>query len=573
MRYDWNFGDGATGTGSRPAHSFTNSGVHDVWLTVTDDDGATHADSLIVNVLNRAPSADASANIVTAAVGESVMFDGRGSSDLDGTVVGYDWDFDDGSTGTGSVATHAFGSAGVFDVLLSVEDDDGAVSSDTVSVTVEASSTGAWSTNLGGSALDLGYAVAADGAGNIFVTGCYSSSMTVGSTTLNANGAADCFVSKFLSSGVHAWSRSVGGSSSEQINAVAVDPNGNPVVVGFFTGSLALAGNQFSALGDRDVFVAKFSGSSGSPIWARAFGSTYRDDATDVDIGSDGSIVFGGKYSGTINFGGSDLSAPYLVDSDSFLVKLSGTGGHVWSKSFTNASDDFIAGVSVGPDNAIAVAGTFNNTIDFGGGNLLAENARTDGFVAKFSAGGVYQWSRALGSAAGFDDAHDVAMGADGSVVAVGKVSAATDFGGGTRSSFAGSDAFVAKYSSSGGHVWSKILGGNDDDVAEAVTVAGNGQVIVAGAFRSGGAFFGGSTDLNASVGYDGFATKFAGGGAHIWAESFAGGTGTDRVQGVCVGAGGSTVLAGYFRDSLEFDDSLLVSSGSSDAFVGVIER
>ncbi|WP_138758630.1 PKD domain-containing protein [Modestobacter altitudinis] len=65
-------------------------------------------------------------------------FDARGSSDTDGTVAGYAWDFGDGATGTGPTATHGYRTAGTFAVTLTVTDDDGATARKTASVTVVA---------------------------------------------------------------------------------------------------------------------------------------------------------------------------------------------------------------------------------------------------------------------------------------------------------------------------------------------------------------------------------------------------------------------------------------------------
>lgn len=60
---------------------------------------------------------------------ETGTFDGSQSSDADGRVASYEWDFGDGSTATGAVVEHAFESAGTYEVRLTVRDDDGAVSS------------------------------------------------------------------------------------------------------------------------------------------------------------------------------------------------------------------------------------------------------------------------------------------------------------------------------------------------------------------------------------------------------------------------------------------------------------
>lgn len=87
-------------------------------------------------VANQPPVADAGPDQVVM-LGETVPFDGSGSYDLDGTIVSYDWDFDDGIFGSGETTTHFYTSAGTYTVTLTVMDDDGATETDTAIVTVQ----------------------------------------------------------------------------------------------------------------------------------------------------------------------------------------------------------------------------------------------------------------------------------------------------------------------------------------------------------------------------------------------------------------------------------------------------
>jgi PKD repeat protein len=136
--YDWNFGDGGTGNGVSPTHTYTATGTYTVTLTVTDDEGATDTVSTtatIGDVPNEPPFADPNGPY-TGTAGQAVQFDGSGSLDPDGIIAAYDWDFGDGSTGTGVNPTHTYQAAGTYTVTLTVTDDMGAPDTATTTATI-----------------------------------------------------------------------------------------------------------------------------------------------------------------------------------------------------------------------------------------------------------------------------------------------------------------------------------------------------------------------------------------------------------------------------------------------------
>jgi subtilisin family serine protease len=99
--------------------------------------GLVDADEAVPSTGNQAPVADAGED-QTALVDETVSFDGSGSSDLDGTIMTYDWDFGDGTTETGKTTTYVYLTAETYTVTLTVTDDEGATGTDTASVFVTA---------------------------------------------------------------------------------------------------------------------------------------------------------------------------------------------------------------------------------------------------------------------------------------------------------------------------------------------------------------------------------------------------------------------------------------------------
>ncbi|NTW40307.1 MAG: PKD domain-containing protein, partial [Cellulomonadaceae bacterium] len=124
----WDFGDGATGTGSTASHAYATAGTRTITLTVTDDLGATASvqhDVTVTAPANQLPTAAFTAS----ASGLGASFDGSGSTDPDGVLAGYAWDFGDGTTGTGATTSHTYATAGTWQVTLTVTDAAGATAS------------------------------------------------------------------------------------------------------------------------------------------------------------------------------------------------------------------------------------------------------------------------------------------------------------------------------------------------------------------------------------------------------------------------------------------------------------
>jgi MYXO-CTERM domain-containing protein len=139
VSYAWDFGDGNSGSGASPTHTYGSQGTFTVELTVTDDRGATGAATTTATITPAPlpPTADAGGPY-SGVIGTSITFDGTGSGDPDGTLASYAWDFGDGGTGTGPTASHSYSMEGTFTVTLTVTDNDGLTGTDTTTATINA---------------------------------------------------------------------------------------------------------------------------------------------------------------------------------------------------------------------------------------------------------------------------------------------------------------------------------------------------------------------------------------------------------------------------------------------------
>jgi len=135
VSYAWEFGDSTTGSGVLITHAYANPGVFTVNLTVVDNQTlsskATH--QVTVNAPPRAAYQFAPATIY---IGVSVTFDASTSTDSDGIIAWYDWDFGDGSTGSGVRSSHTYTVKGDFGVGLTVVDNLGSSNRTTQTISV-----------------------------------------------------------------------------------------------------------------------------------------------------------------------------------------------------------------------------------------------------------------------------------------------------------------------------------------------------------------------------------------------------------------------------------------------------
>jgi PKD repeat protein len=138
VSYQWDFGDGTSGSGVQTSHRYANATTYSVTLIVTDDAGRTATVTQAVAIGNDSPTAafDFAPSAPTA--GSAVAFNGSASTAVAGrTIVSYIWNFGDGFTGSGVAVSHTYATPGTRNVTLTVVDSQGKSGSITKPITVQ----------------------------------------------------------------------------------------------------------------------------------------------------------------------------------------------------------------------------------------------------------------------------------------------------------------------------------------------------------------------------------------------------------------------------------------------------
>ena len=134
--YHWDFGDDTSAIGVTADHAYSRPGEYRVTLTVTDNEKQSGTASVTIRAENTPPVAKAYASPTSGSDPLTVTFDGSQSTDPDGRIVSYSWDFGDGSREQTANALHQYRNLGSYTAVLTVIDDKGASDTGEIIITV-----------------------------------------------------------------------------------------------------------------------------------------------------------------------------------------------------------------------------------------------------------------------------------------------------------------------------------------------------------------------------------------------------------------------------------------------------
>jgi uncharacterized protein (AIM24 family) len=364
--------------------------------------------------------------------------------------------------------------------------------------------------------------------------------------------------------GSQVWGKAFGDNGEQYGERVAVDKDGDLVIAGHFGGSVNFGGEDLVSGGALDVFLTKLD-TDGGHLWSKRFGDADDQYVTDVAVDNDGNVLVAGSFSGSIDLGGGSLAS--AGGTDAFIAKFDGDGKHLWSYPLGDAESQAARSVSADALGNVVLMGDYQGSIIVGGKPLTSQGLN-DVFIVKLSPQGTVLWSKSIGGASN-DFATLVRTGAGSDVWLLGSFLSTIDFGDGPTTPSGGLDVFLVKLDPSGAFTWKRTFGGSLDDEAKDAAIDKEGSIVVVGDFAAGLSV--GGPGLTSKGKTDLYVAKFDSKGSHVWSEGF-GGTEVQHVRAVDVDERGNVVVAGEFFGELDFGGQILESAMGADIFVAKLD-
>ncbi|MBX2904413.1 MAG: gliding motility-associated C-terminal domain-containing protein [Taibaiella sp.] len=312
------------------------------------------------------------------------------------------------------------------------------------------------------------------------------------------------------------------------------------------------------------------------PHWGFKLGGALTDEAYICKAAPNGNIYISGKFSGTIDIDPGPVVQNITSSgpSDAYLACYDSIGNFQWGFGIGGTLYDGAYGITVDKITSdVYICGFYQVSMDCDPGPgvaMLISAGGTgltsvgDGFIAKYSSTGAYQWAKSLGGPTVYDHAESLETDLAGNVYVGGEFNTSMTIAPGvTFSSAASGPGYIIKYSPAGSLIWGHNFG--QAGIPGLVTVprtlvVSNGYINVCGLFK-GTANFNpwGSTPATVTAsggftGIDGFISKYDTAGNFVFLQTVSGAA-LDDMTSLTLDASDNIYVTGYSAsNSLIFD-------------------
>jgi len=343
------------------------------------------------------------------------------------------------------------------------------------------------------------------------------------------------------------WTTLTGDNKSDFFRGVPIAVNNEGYV--YIAGTTTKDLNGIKNNGDCDISLIKLNNNK-SQEFTKLIGSNKNEFATDICIGSDGSIYISGHTEGDLN---GQINKGY---NDPFLIKLNSNGIEEWTKLFgSNKSDGMY---TIG-------GGLIKSSND---GYIYFLGERNDMyFISKFDSNGneTQIFSGHLSKNGIFDPYYkqgyveDWSIGLDGSFYITGSTGVNLD----GQANNGVEDVFITKINKNGNKEWTKLFGGNAYDNGFGICLGDDGSIYLAG--KSNSTYLNGQLNPQITNLGSAFVMKLKADGKEEWTKLIATDSKNSPIEakGIYINKDESIYITGYTQGDLNNQSS----KGASDVF------
>jgi hypothetical protein len=230
---------------------------------------------------------------------------------------------------------------------------------------------------------ETGTSVITDHKGNVFLSGDFRRTMSLGKRSLTSSGKDDIFLAKYSRKGELIWVKSAGGKSQDHVSSSAVDNDGNVYVTGYYQNEAHFGNTTRYSSAFKNFFIAKYD-PAGELIWVKDFLQQGQAEGKSIVYFND-KIYVGGNFQNELAGDGSKIIS--RATQDMFIARFSLIGNCELLIHSNEANDVEL------------------NKLDVGSGGIFCTGWKSDGsinsvsrsiFVSRFASNGDLVWTRKI---------------------------------------------------------------------------------------------------------------------------------------------------------------------------------
>lgn len=302
-----------------------------------------------------------------------------------------------------------------------------------------------WGKSYGGQNAQVASGLAINSNQEIYLHGYFEDSLLLGAQTIVSSALRDAFILKVDSLGQPIWAESMGGPRNDEGLEIVFDEQLHVYMTGVYRDSATFGPYDYQAVFSYDGFLASWQ-NDGQWRWVKSFGGGYVDNCPALAYQKKlGRLIVGGWFFNDIQFEQQILLA--AGEEESFLAAYDTTGQLQWTKRFGEESAELIYDIAIDADDRIYAMGSFDSMIYMGIDTMLAKhfNRPTDAFILSFENNGGYLWGFRTGDLKN-DFGYQISLGSDNALYLAGQFQDATVLGGDSLTAVGGYDLFLTRY-------------------------------------------------------------------------------------------------------------------------------